>query len=621
MCGIVTFLSKSEDVGDERAAAIDSQVRAMTATLDRRGPDAQHVQRHGDCWLGHARLSIIDLAGGDQPIYNEDGSVGVVFNGEIYNYRELRDDLRARGHTLRTESDTEVLVHLYEDHGERLFEHLNGMFAAAIYDARRKVLLVGRDRAGEKPVLYHEDEHGLTVASEMKAFFAHPGAPRDVDPDAIALYLNLMAVPAPWTILKGVRKLLPAHYLKFEDGRLSTHGYWQPDTSIDTSMTLDRAREEFEALFADSVKRRMIADVPLGVFLSGGIDSSAVTAFAARASETPVRTFSVGFGTGVDERPFARMVAERYGTDHREIVADEDLRDTFEKVMTYFDEPFADNSALPTYLVSKAAREHVTVVLTGDGGDELFAGYDSYLDQKRLRGGRVLSRANREVLGLLGKMGAHDRIDAMLASTSGAWAQEHWHRNRSTVVPEELAAWLPSSGVDAATAVADARWLPFEPRDPLSVAFQFDTNVYLPDDLLKKVDMASMLCSLECRAPFLDHRLIEFTLRIPPALKLRHDDLKAVLKYALRPHLPSEVLDRPKQGFGAPVTSWVNGPLKELSADLLGPGARCEEWIPRARIDDVERRIRSGADPDFRLPLQYWSLLALEWWLRTWHAR
>ncbi len=479
MCGIVSILAKSEDIAGQTAPAIEQHLPGMLATLNLRGPDEQHQQRHGRAWLGHTRLSIIDLATGSQPMFNEDGTVGTVFNGEIYNFLELREELKGRGHTFATNSDTEVIVHLYEDFGEGLFEKLNGMFALALFDTRNGVFLVGRDRTGEKPVLYRETDEHIMVASELKALLEWPDTPREIDPESLALYLNFMCVPAPKSIFQGIHKLPPGHYLKQFEGRTVIAPYWRPEEKIDWSMTEKQAVAEFQTLFKDSVNRRIIADVPLGVFLSGGIDSSAVTAFTARATDTPVKTFCVGFADGHDERPFARMVADRYGTDHHELHVDTTVGEAFPLVMDYFDEPFADSSSIPTYLVSKAAREHVTVALTGDGGDELFAGYDAYLNQKYQAGGKLTSKLMRTIGPKITARGFSGLADTLYPRSSTGWQHKHWHYLRSTVRPPEMAPWLGAGHPDPEKFFAENTWLAGVDRDPLSVAFNFDLNYYL----------------------------------------------------------------------------------------------------------------------------------------------
>lgn len=622
MCGIVSILAKGADIAAACAERVERHLPAMLATLEQRGPDEQHTHRHGEAWLGHTRLSIIDLQTGSQPMFNEDGTVGTVFNGEIYNFQELRDELVARGHTFRTRSDTEVIVHLYEEHGAGLFARLNGMFAIALYDRRTQTFLVGRDRTGEKPLLYRETDEHIFVASELKALLRWPDTPREMDPDAVALYLNFMCVPAPATMFRCVRKLMPGHYLQHRAGHTVIEPYWEPGQRIDWSMTEAQAVEEFDALFTDSVRRRVMADVPLGVFLSGGIDSSAVTAAMARMNNQagptpqPIKTFCVGFADGHDERPYAKMVADRYGTDHHELHVDTTVAEAFPLVMDYFDEPFADSSSIPTYLVSKAAREHVTVVLTGDGGDELFAGYDAYLNQKYQFGGKLTSKVGRLVGPRLTAAGLGALADRFYPRFSTRWQHDHWQRIRSTVPPNEMASWLGAGRPNIAKFYADHRWLDVSDRDPLSVAFSFDLNHYLPDDLLKKVDMAAMLASLECRAPFLDPRLVEFSLRIPPPLKLRGDHLKYVLKKALEPHLPHEVLYRSKLGFGAPIMRWINGSLGELARDLIHPGCRVEEFFQPAQVRAVSRRAFAGDETDYRTAHQIWTIIVFEWWLR-----
>jgi asparagine synthase (glutamine-hydrolysing) len=610
VCGIVTIYGKNAAARGQDGDAVASVLAAMLATLERRGPDEQTAVQVGPAWLGHARLSIIDLQTGTQPVYNETGTVAVILNGEIYNYRELRDRLRQRGHVFRTASDTEVIAHLYEEHGEGLFQHLNGMFAAVVYDRERDLLLAGRDRLGEKPILYLDTPDHLVLASELKSLLEWPGAPRELDPMAVALYFNMLCVPEPLCIFRGIRKLPPAHYLRVEGGRVEEKCYWSPEARVDWKLSAGAAREGLLDLLGDAVRIRMVADVPLGVFLSGGIDSSAVTSFAAEASDSPVRTFAVGLAGDMDERPFARAVAERCGTDHTELFVRGDVADAFPLVMDYFDEPFADSSCVPTFMVAREARAHVKVALTGDGGDELFAGYTAYLSQAQLRGGRLTSRLARLVTDVSGRRTPYPH-------QGGSWAREHWREVRSVVPASELGRWLPGAAADVGRFYDENTWLTLHDTDPLSAAFAHDLNYYLPADLLKKVDMAAMLTSLECRAPFLDHRLVEFCLTIPPDLKLQGGSPKRLLKDALADRLPRDVLERPKHGFGAPVTDWVRGPLSGIARDLLKPGCRCEAWVdPLVVRSIVEGMWQDPAPAGWRLPQQFWSLLAFEWWLR-----
>jgi asparagine synthase (glutamine-hydrolysing) len=617
VCGIIGILHKDHASAPRTVDAVLPVVAAMQDELARRGPDDRgHVQM-GACWLAHTRLSIIDLSTGHQPVFNEDGSVAVVFNGEIYNYRELRAELVSRGHTLRTSSDTEVLVHLYEDLGEAFLSRLNGMFALALYDSRRGRLIAARDRLGEKPLLYHDSPWLTVVGSEVKALLRHPEIPREIDREALALYLSSMYVPAPYSIFKGIRKLPPAHYLKVENGALTIHRYWDPALSAVRGRSEAEICDGFVELFSEAVRMRMVADVPLGVFLSGGIDSSAVTAFMSDGTSR-VKTFTVGFGDEIDERPYARMVADRYETEHTEIFIKQDIPAAIEEILPYMDEPFGDSSIVPTYLVSKEARKHVKVILTGDGGDELFAGYPSYIDQKYQRGGRIetkLFRTAREAL----RFGAARRVlDALYPKTASDWAQRHWLHVRTIFGDDEIARLTGNSTFQPSRFFRENRWIRFGDRDPLTASFEFDVNYYLPDDLLKKVDMASMCSSLETRAPFLDHRVVEYSFAIDPLMKVEDDVLKHVLKRALVPHLPQQVLHRAKTGFGAPVSSWLSGPLKDESQDLLSTGCRVEGVLGRDEVDRIRAAgSRTRPEDDYRIAYRLWLLFVLERWMRA----
>lgn len=610
MCGIAAFIPKAHDQPLADAIPV---LHRMVETLRFRGPDEQHVADVGGALLGHTRLSIIDLCTGSQPQFNEDGTVAVILNGEIYNYRELRRELEAAGHRFKSSSDTEVIAHLYEDDGEELFTRLNGMFAIAVWDRRRQKLIAGRDRLGEKPLIYCESGDGLVLASEVKALLAFPGIPRDIDPEAVALYFASTYVPAPLTIFSRIRKLLPAHLLVYENGTLRIREYWRPQPAPAVSRRVEELIEEFRALFADAVRLRMIADVPLGVFLSGGIDSSAVAAQMAKADQGPVRTFTVGFGDEVDERPYARMVADRYRTEHKELFVQANLLEEFERIYGYMDEPFGDSSIVPTYLVSRAARQHVKVVLTGDGGDELFAGYPMYLDQKYRSGSRVKTAATRWANRVALQLFNHDFVASTIPRSPRAFAS--WHDARSVFRDGELQDVLtaPASGEEFFRNRAQ-HWLA---ADSLTTAYMYDVAFYLPDDLLKKVDMASMRTSLECRAPFLDHRLVEWALNVPPALKLERDQLKSLLRRAVADLLPPEIINRSKQGFGAPVGSWLRKELRPMALDLTAPGARAERFVSRQAIDAARGALTSVNDNGDHRPItKLWLIVVLEAWLR-----
>lgn len=618
MCGIVGlyFTDFSMGEGGSREREL-SRGRAMLETLRFRGPDEQHLVAFGSTILGHARLSIIDLNTGSQPVYNEDQSVAVIFNGEIYNFIQLRADLKEKGHVFRSRTDTEVIVHLYEELGVELFSQLDGMFAIVIHDRKNNIFLTGRDRMGEKPLLYWQGRDKLIVASELKALLCYPEIKREVNQNALALYFNAMYVPAPHCIIDGINKLPPAHYLLVRDGKTTVVKYWDPTPRINWNISEDEVVETVTSLFSQSVNSRKIADVPVGVFLSGGIDSSAVTAFMARHCSEAVKTFSVGFADEVDERPYARMVAEKYGTDHTEIFISDKVEDVLADIMQYYDEPFGDSSAIPTHLVSKEARKHVKVVLTGDGGDELFAGYGSYLNQRSLVGNRVATKlfktANRFLLKHMGV----SWLDGIYAKGGNPRAWEHWLSVRTMMAGKEISELLATDESNPSCFFKDNRWLNIPGQDPLTIAFGHDLNFYLPDDLLKKVDMASMMASLECRAPFLDHHLVEFAMTIPPHMKVKGGELKYILKKSLQPFLPKEVLYRQKIGFGAPVSSWMRGQLKEMVTDLLQSGCQAEAYLNRKGIDIVLSDFYDQKISDFRIAFKLWLIFIFELWLRN----
>jgi asparagine synthase (glutamine-hydrolysing) len=616
MCGIAAFVPSAQ--ASFPAADAMSAVQRMVDTLQYRGPDERHVEEVGGATFGHARLSIIDLCTGSQPMFNEDGSVAVILNGEIYNYRELRAGLEANGHVFHSTSDTEVIAHLYEDFGDQLFTRLNGMFAIAIWDRTRRRLVAGRDRLGEKPLLYHEGRHGLVLASEVKAVLEFPGVPRDVDEASLALYFTSMYVPAPRSIFRSIRKLLPGHFLTFDGQRLDIQRYWQLSNDVDRTAKEGDLVDEFKSLFADAVKMRMVADVPLGVFLSGGIDSSAVGAYMALAHSGPVRTFTVGFADEVDERPYARLVAERYRTVHQELLVEARLEDEFEKIFGYLDEPFGDSSVVPTHVISRAAREHVKVILTGDGGDELFAGYPMYVDQKYRIGGRPRSVLTRRANALAMRIAGTDWVSRMHNGHS-ARAFASWHDTRSIFRGGELReAMKQPPALDPARMFSERLAEHGGGADSLTTAFLYDLEFYLPDDLLKKVDMASMRASIECRAPFLDHRLVEWAMRLPPGFKLRGDVTKAFLKQALSDVLPEPILTRAKQGFGAPVSTWLTRQLKTLMLDLTSKGCRAEAWLHRSTLDAAREAALGGKlEGDYRQAARLWLIVVFEMWLRT----
>jgi asparagine synthase (glutamine-hydrolysing) len=613
----------------------DAQLAAMTGRLRHRGPDEQGAYRDRHAALGFRRLSILDVAGSHQPLANEDGTVLVAFNGEIYNYRALRRRLEARGHTLRTEGDTEVLVHLYEDEGPGLFPLLRGMFALAIWDSARRTLVLGRDRLGQKPLVYRATPGRISFASELKSLLALPESdvPRALNPVALDRYLTFGYVPHPDTILEGVHKLPPAHYAVWREGGLRLERYWEPEWDREAERPLEEDAEELRATLADAVREQMVADVPLGAFLSGGIDSTIIVGLMQRASDRPVKTFSIGFDDpAFDESRFAELAARHLGAEHHAFRVEPEAWSALPALAEQFDEPFADSSALPTWYVARETRREVTVALTGDAGDELFGGYDRYralaltglLDRlpdgpRRFVGGPLAraipasSRAKtrlRKVRRLLEGVG-----EPPLRRYLG-WMTSFDEAGRAALYDESFVGRLADAGAPEPGSVLARAWEAAPRRDPVTRAMVADLLTYLPGDLLHKVDMASMAHGLECRGPFLDHRVVELALAMPlrRKLKLREGRSKAILKHAFADLLPPPIRTRPKMGFGVPIDRWFRGPLKdELRAVLLDPVALGRGLFRREAVEAmVEEHVGGRRDHAYRL----WALLMLELWFR-----
>ena len=602
-------------------------IEAMCEAQRHRGPDSRGLHLGEGVALGIQRLRVIDLETGDQPIYNEDRSVVVVLNGEIYNYRELRNDLQRRGHSFSTATDTEVIVHLYEEHGERCLERLAGMFAFALWDQRRRRLLIARDRVGKKPLHYrHAGDGSLQFASELQALVAGGDVPRELDPSSLDEFLAYGYINAPHTIWRGVRKLPPGHMLLWQDGELELARWWELDYDDKLAAELPELEGELRARVSAAVRRRMIADVPLGAFLSGGIDSSIVVSEMAFHSSAPVKTFSIGFGPeAYNELPQARMVAERFGTEHTELMVRPDAVELLPKLAHHYGEPYADSSAIPSFYLAELTRQHVTVALNGDGGDESFGGYLRYaanaatgwLDAvpspprqlvARLAG-RMISAGERRgyrayarrYLTTLGEEGP-DRYAAHVGIFDEA--------ERGRLLGPDLLA-----EVDPARAPATIRgpWKAAGNSSALDVILRTDVETYLPGDLLTKIDIATMAHSLEARSPLLDHEVMEFAAALPARYKVRGRQKKWLLRRAYRWQLPREILDGPKRGFGVPIADWLRDDLSGWTREVL--------FAPDAGgglIDPIEvRRIfsehRSGrADRSYQL----WSLLCLEFWRR-----
>jgi asparagine synthase (glutamine-hydrolysing) len=580
MCGIYGMLHLSG------ASAAPEALRPMARRTIHRGPDDEGVYADGPLTFGMRRLSIIDVAGGHQPLSNEDGTLWLIANGEIYNYQALRRELTGQGHHFKTASDCETILHLYEQHGEAFVEHLNGMFAFALWDARRQRLLLGRDRLGIKPLYLWNDGRRLIFASEAKAILALPGMNAELDPAALSAYLMLGYVPAPQSIFRGIRKLAPATVLSAERGKVDQRRYWQVAAEVDRAPTEDEWVDRVRARLEESVRMQMVSDVPIGAFLSGGVDSSAVVAFMSAASDRPVKTYAIGFGGGAaedyyNELPYARKVAQRFSTDHHEILVRPDVTALLPQLLWQMDEPIADTAFITTYLVSQFARRDVTVILSGVGGDELFGGYRRYLGSHYQAYFDRLPTGLRRAASALGEKLPGDRHSPLLnalrlakgfLSTAGLPFDERY-RSYVEVFPEDAAtALLRHPRNDEHDALADA-FAAATSGDELNQMLSVDAQTQLPDDLLLLTDKMSMAVSLECRVPLLDHELVELAARMPQEVKIRGGRLKHALKAALQDILPPDILERKKRGFGTPMGAWLKGDLAPLMRELLSPAS------------------------------------------------
>ena len=615
MCGIVGIVAAP---GCEAPA--EDVARAMNAAIRHRGPDDEGVWRDRRALLGMRRLAIIDVAGGHQPMHSDDGRVSLVFNGEIYNFRELRRTLEALGQVFRTRSDSEVVLHAYRHWGEACFAHLNGMFAIALWDSAAGTLLLARDRLGEKPLFYAQEAKRLLFASELKALTRVPGFRRELDAEAIQAYVCFGYVPNPACIFRGVRKLPPGHYLRYADGRSEVVRYWQVDFEPKLNLSEDAAADELAALLDQAVASRLVSDVPFGAFLSGGIDSSVVVALMAKHLDQPVRTFSIGFREDAfSELSDARRVAECFGTAHHEEIVVPDAVACLEQLVWYLDEPFADASALPTFFVAQLARRHVTMVLTGDGGDEVFAGYDRYLRYLRLQQLGALRPAAALAAGLAGQV-LPPRYGHRWRRIGERLRQPFPDNYLSGVAltRADVAAALTGEALTA-TAADHYRGLASPARGTAALGtldriVAIDLASYLPDDILVKLDRMAMAHSLEGRAPLLDHRLIEFAARLPAALRVRDGRGKYLLRKVAARWLPTAVLAKRKQGFAIPLAQWFRGPLRALAADTFDSRAFRERGLLRA---DTARalladHVNGRADHGEAL----WLTLCLESWAR-----
>ncbi|MFH0962846.1 MAG: asparagine synthase (glutamine-hydrolyzing) [Planctomycetota bacterium] len=621
ICGIYSLSGRSE---------IEARVlEEMTAKLTHRGPDDAGMMLAPGAGLGIRRLKVIDLETGHQPIENETGTLATVYNGEVYNYRELRVELEARGHRFRTRTDTEVILHLYEERGPDALDSLNGMFAIAIYDRERRALFLARDRMGIKPLYYGVFGDLLLFGSEPKSILCHPRARGvEIRPEALAEYLANEFIAAPRTIFRDLSKLEAGHYLIAQDGRIETRRYWERRGAQDTEARSPvEAERRLEELLLDSVRRRLIADVPVGVFLSGGIDSSTIAALACRVHNGPVRTFSVGFeDPSFDESPYAKLAADSLGTDHyHTVMTARHLQDALHDVVGLLDEPLGDASIIPTYLLSKFTREHVTVALAGDGGDELFAGYPTYIAHRIAKGYRALpelirTRVFARAVRALPVSKRNFSLDFMakrfLAGVELPPVERHmtW---MGSFTPGEIRALLrPDFAGDCAVAgvyqAAEEEARLASTGTPLEMAQRIDLRMYLEEDILVKTDRASMANSLEVRVPYLDHRIVEFALGLPMRWKLHGVTTKWILKRIAQRYLPARIVHRPKKGFGIPVARWLDGDLKSWAAELLS-----ETRLARQGIFDPAAVTKLLADHhanrrDNRKGL--WTILIFQLW-------
>lgn len=623
MCGIYGVLGLNGSAPDTAGL-----LHRMGIAIHHRGPDDEGSFAEGPMLLGMRRLSIIDVAGGHQPITGEDGNVVVVCNGEIYNFQALRTELEGRGHRFTTRSDTEVIVHGYEEWGDAILGRLEGMFGLAVWDRRRQRLLIARDPLGIKSLYYYRDSARFAFASEAKALLRVPGIEARIDTAALAQYLSVGYVAAPNALFAGMRKLPPGHRLVVEEGRVDIRAYWSLTPEVDESRTekswIDELRSEMER----AVREQMVSDVPIGAFLSGGIDSSAVVAFMSRHADQPVRTYSIGFAGSsgaalYNELPHARAVAQAFGTAHREILVQPDVAALLPQLLWHMDEPVADAAFITTYLVSKFAREDVTVILSGVGGDELFGGYRRYLDEHYRRHYQRIPRLiRRGLIDPIARRLPSDRHHRLLNELRLAKAfvladalpfEERYRRYMEVFGAEERAALLVGRSTDFDDCIARA-FAASGAKDPLRRLMDVDLATQMPEDLLMLTDKMSMAVSLECRVPLLDQRLVALAARMPGKLKVGGGDLKYAMKRALEGVLPESILKREKRGFGAPIGAWFRQELAPLVADLLSP-----DTVRRRGLLDPDAVSRTIADHEAQRADRTDHLLALvnlEIWAR-----
>ncbi len=623
MCGITGSITNNGQAVDR------SIIERMNAAIEHRGPDDDGFFVDEHAALGMRRLSIIDVAGGKQPIHNRDRTKWIVFNGEIYNFQELRDDLEQRGHQFYTRSDTEVIIHLYDEYGPACVDRLRGMFAIAIWDTVEKKLFLARDRVGKKPLLYSLQSNGdLVFGSEFRALLAHPSVSREVDLAAIDSYLSYLCVPAPQTAFMSIRKLEPGHYLLWKNGEIETHRYWLPDFSKKISVTQEEAIDETTRLVREATKMRLISEVPLGAFLSGGVDSSIVVALMAEESDKPVKTFSIGFDEqDFSELKYAKRVAQHVGAEYNEFIVRPNALEVLPILVEHYGEPYADSSAIPTYYVAKETRKHVTVALNGDGGDESFAGYERYAAMKLAERYQQIPAIFRKPLiekaiGMLPSSElTRSRIRdvkrfikaAELSKTDRyfRWVTAFDQAGKEEIYTDQFAAEVAGR---KASQFLDDWFTQANGSSILDAALLTDQMTYLPNDLLVKVDIATMANSLEARSPFLDHKVIEFAASLPPGLKMRGYQTKSLLKKVAARLVPKEVVYRRKMGFGVPIGKWFRGEMKEFLMEIL----LSERSLTRGIVkpDVITRFVVEHTSGERDHSFQLWAFLMLELWFQ-----
>lgn len=619
MCGVAGFTKLKFAPGPDR-------IQSAVHTLIHRGPDQQGVFESPSVSLGATRLKIIDLDSGDQPIASESGDTAIAFNGEIYNHAELRAELEKRGHRFRTRTDTETVLNAFLEWDTGCFSRLRGMFAAALWTESQRRLVLARDRMGIKPLYIARLGEDLLFGSELKTIFVHPEFDRRLSLDGLDCYLSLNYVPAPWTLVEGVEKLRPGYWLEWRGGAVRSEAYWRLPRRPARECTLEDAKQELDGLLQQSVREHLLSDVPLGVWVSGGIDSSTLLHYAAGASSSRLKTFSISFlGRSFDETAYIREVASKYGTDHQEfdLNTGAGLPDAIEEFAYYFDEPNADGGALPVWFLSKLTKRYVTVALSGEGADELFGGYLTY------RASRLARFARRVPFGLLGVASAMLRrwpasdekisFEYMLkrfvegCRMDAARGHVYWNGTFSDAEKRVLLSSPNAGALDAMMQELSAA------GDSLPAYLWFDQKYYLPDDILMKVDRMSMAHAIEVRPPFLDHRIVEFAAALPPRLKIQGSRQKVILKEMMKDKLPLSILRRKKVGFDIPAHQWLRGPLRALLQDTLAAGASEHSGLFRAEA--IEAAVRSHLERRANIGYHLWGLMMLYLWMRRWRIQ